>query len=160
MLHFQTVTHKKLRDSHPVKAFKPPLLFRHGAGSLIHAAGLTVIIKCFQWCNAGLDQAIVPQSTNKIHWTQKKNKKPGLFLAEQTHTVRNETQKGMTERASLWGVSLCPRKVLKNLRKAHKHGKKFKVWPAALLFSKTLLYQSLNCGLGIPAVSCTKCLRV
>lgn len=75
MLHFQTVTHKKLRDSHPAKAFKPPLLFRHGAGSLIHAAGLTVIIKCFQWCNAGLDQAIVPQSTNKIHWTLPPQKK-------------------------------------------------------------------------------------
>lgn len=33
---------------------------------------------------------------------------------------------------------------MKNLRKAHKHGKKFKVWPAALLFfkkkKKTLSY--------------------
>lgn len=31
---------------------------------------------------------------------------------------------------------------MKNLRKAHKHGEKFKVWPAALLFFffKTLSY--------------------
>lgn len=38
---------------------------RHEAGSLIHTAGLRIIIKCIRWCNAGLGQATVPWTTNK-----------------------------------------------------------------------------------------------
>ncbi len=93
ILDFQTALHRKWRILTQPKL--STLLFysadRHGAGILIHTAGLRIIIKCFQWCNADLGQATVPWSTNKM---------PGQFLAKvKLVEVLKWSAKNMTARA-------------------------------------------------------------
>lgn len=73
---------------------------RHDAGSLIHAVGRPwIIIKCFQWCNAGLGQATVPRSAKK-----KKQQKKGLAISDRSDAGRGRKKEALVGASQSTGL--------------------------------------------------------